>query len=93
MCALTLVGVVVLGYSPYARARSVFWRIGASLHRLLPIIELSEEFTYFFDTTKSKPGEPRKLFRWQMAFFAVFGLTGWILGLLLLGAMGVLTPK
>jgi hypothetical protein len=39
---LTVLGAVVLWFSPYARQRSTAWRLGASLHRLLPIIELSK---------------------------------------------------
>ena len=93
VCGLAVLGSVVLWFSPYARTRGVGWRLGASLHRLLPVIELSEEFNDFFDTSKRKPGEPRKLFGWQMTFFVVIGLVGWMLGLLLLAAMAGLASK
>jgi hypothetical protein len=33
---LTILGAIVLGWSPHARRRGVLWRLGASLHRLLP---------------------------------------------------------
>jgi hypothetical protein len=40
---LTVLGAMVLWFSPYARSRGVWWRLGASLHRLLPIVELNKE--------------------------------------------------
>jgi hypothetical protein len=39
------------------------------------------------------PGEPRKLYRWQIIFFAAVALAGWVMGFFLLAAMGGLTPK
>jgi len=47
----------VLRYSPYARSRGFVWRLGASLHRLLPIVELSNEFKDFFENSSSESGE------------------------------------
>ena len=46
---LTVLGAVVLWFSPRARAHGVLWVFGASLHRLLPIVELNKEFKDFFD--------------------------------------------
>ena len=69
------------------------WRFGASLHRLLPIVELNKEFKDFFDNTPPQAGEPRKLLRWQMVFFAGIALAGWVLSFFLLAAMGGLAPK
>jgi hypothetical protein len=89
---LTFLGAAVLWFSPYARQRSVAWRFGASLHRLLPIVELSKEFNDFFDNTK-EPDKPLKLNGWQMAFFSGIALAGWVLGFFLLAAMGGLTQK
>src|SRR6516165_2546092 len=57
---LTVLGVVVLRFSPYARKRNWLWQVGASLHRLLLVVELSKEFKDFFDNTE-EPGEPLKL--------------------------------
>ncbi len=89
---LTLLGAVLLSSSPYARTRSFGWRLGASLHRLLPVVELSKEFKDFFDN-EDEPGKPLKLRRWQVAFFACMALAGWVLGFFLLAAMGGLTQK
>jgi hypothetical protein len=89
---LTILGAAALWFSPYARQRSVAWRLGASLHRLLPIVELSKEFNDFFDNT-NEPDKPRKLDGWLIAFFAGIALAGWVLGFFLLAAMGGLTQK
>ena len=89
---LTAAGWAALWFSPYARDRTPGWRLGASLHRLLPIVELNKEFKDFFDNT-DEPGKPVKLHRWQMAFFSFMALAGWVLGFFLLAAMGVLTGK
>jgi hypothetical protein len=89
---LTILGAAVLWFSPYARQRSVAWRLGASLHRLLPIVELSKEFKDFFDNTH-EPDKPRKLDGWLVAFFSGIALAGWVLGFFLLAAMGGLTQK
>jgi hypothetical protein len=51
MVLLTILGAVVLCFSPYAQQRSWAWRLGASLHRLLPVVELSKEFEDFFGPT------------------------------------------
>jgi hypothetical protein len=82
----TGLGADVLWYSPNARAQGYLWRFGASLHRLLPIVELSKEFKNFFD-------EPSNLGRCERLYFAVHALTGWALGLFLLAAMGGLMQK
>jgi hypothetical protein len=89
---LTLLGTFLLRYSPYARKHNVFWRFGACLHRLLPVVELSKEFEDFFDN-KTEPGQPTKLHPWQMAFFSAIALAGYVLGFFLLAAMSGLTGK
>jgi hypothetical protein len=89
---LTILGAAVLWFSPYARERSLAWRLGASLHRLLPVVELSKEFKDFFDNTE-EPDKPRKLDGWLIAFFSGIALAGWVLGFFLLAAMGGLTQK
>lgn len=90
---LTILGAAVLSFfSPYARQRSPAWRLGASLHRLLPIVELNKEFKDFFDNTE-EPNKPRKLDGWLMAFFSGIALAGWVLTFFLLAAMGGLTQK
>jgi cytoskeletal protein CcmA (bactofilin family) len=93
---LTVLGAVVLRYSSYARRRGFVWRLGASLHRLLPIVELSNEFNDFFENSSSdsgESGERRNLNRFQVAYFVGQAIAGWILGFFLLAAMGTLTGK
>jgi hypothetical protein len=85
-----LLGVVVLHFSQTARAHSIVWRFGASLHRLLPIITLSKEFDDFFDNSD---GDCHNLNRFQVGYFAVHAIAGWVLGLILLAAMSGLTQK
>jgi hypothetical protein len=94
VAALTVAGAIVLWWSPYAQARGIFWRLGASLHRLLPVVELHKEFKDFFDNAPSPPGLPAtKLYRWQTIFFCAVALLGWALGLVLLAAIANLTPR
>jgi cytoskeletal protein CcmA (bactofilin family) len=90
---LTLLGAVILQFSPAARARGVLWRCGASLHRLLPVIELSKEFTDFFNNPPPQFDEVRNLSRAQQVYFAGHAILGWVLGFFLLAAMGGLTQK
>jgi bifunctional N-acetylglucosamine-1-phosphate-uridyltransferase/glucosamine-1-phosphate-acetyltransferase GlmU-like protein len=90
---LTVLGADVLWYSPNARRHRYPWRLGASLHRLLPVIELSKEFTDFFDNPPPKPGGQPNLSRFQLAYFAGHAIAGWVLGFFLLAAMGGITQK
>jgi hypothetical protein len=91
---LTVVGAAVLWYSPYARSRSVWWRLGASLHRLLPIVELNKEFKDFYENPPpAQANQPRNLNTFQVVFFSFIALAGWVLGFFLLAAMSGLTPK
>ncbi|HEY1257721.1 MAG TPA: hypothetical protein VGF34_00620 [Stellaceae bacterium] len=81
-----VVGVLVLFRARAARNRGVFWCIGASVDRLLPIIELNKEFgEFFYDPQRER------LQGWQLAFFSAYALWGWVLGLLLVAAMSGLT--
>jgi hypothetical protein len=91
--SLAVIGAVVLRFSPYARERGFIWRLGAALHRLLPVVELNKEFKDFFDNAPEPGNNKRKLLPWQMAFFSGMALTGWVLGFFLLAAMGGLAPK
>ena len=83
---LTVLGAWVLRHSPGARGRGLSWRLGASLHRMLPLVELNKEFKDFFD-------DPLSLNRLQVAFFSGLAIAGWVLGFFLLAAMGGLTQK
>jgi uncharacterized protein YjbI with pentapeptide repeats len=90
--ALIVLGTAVLWFSQNARRRGLAWRLGASLHRLLPAIELTKDFTDFFDNPATTPAyEPRNLNRFQVAFFVGFALVGWLLSFILIAAITGLT--
>jgi hypothetical protein len=91
---LTVLGAVILWWSPTARRHGPLWLLGASLHRLLPVVELNKEFQEFFDNpAPAHIYEPRNLNRFQMAFFSGLAIVGGILGGILLAALGGLMPK
>jgi hypothetical protein len=90
---LTVFVADILWYSPNARRQGYWWRVGASLHRLLPIIELSKEFTNFFDNAPPQFDEQPNLTRRQSAYFAVHAIAGWVLGFFLIAAMGGIIQK
>jgi small-conductance mechanosensitive channel len=64
------------------------WCLGASLSRLLPVIEINKEFTDFFNDPERK-----RLTGWQGFIFSVIGIVGWVLGLILLAAVSGLTQS
>jgi hypothetical protein len=91
---LTVVGGTVLWFSPTARKYGIAWRLGASLHRLLPVVELNKEFKDFFENpAPARIYERRNLSAFQAAFFAGIAITGWVLGIFLLAALGGLMSK
>jgi len=71
-----------------ARKHGPIWCFGASLGRLLPVIEINKEFTDFFDDPERK-----RLTAWQSLVFSVVGLFGWFLGAILIAAVSGLTQK
>ena len=73
---------------PAAQTRGRVWCLGASLARLLPVIEVNKEFTEFFNDPDRK-----RLTGWQSFVFSLVGLVGWVLGLILLAAISGLTQK
>jgi hypothetical protein len=83
---LTVIGVVLLKRSPGGKKHSVWWRIGASLTRLLPGVELNKEFSDFFNDPHRK-----RLHGWHLFVFSSFVVVGWVLGLFLVAAMSGLT--
>jgi hypothetical protein len=95
---LSILGALILLFSSNARPRwcspnatlGLLCLVGASLHRLLPIVKLSKEFEDFFDNPMENP---RNLARWQVIYFAMHAILGWFLGLILLAAMAGLTQK
>ena len=76
--------------SPEARKkpRGAFWCFGASLSRLLPVIEINKEFTDFFNDPERK-----NLKFWPSMLFSALGIIGWILGGVLLVAVSGLTQS
>lgn len=83
----TLLGIILLSWgAPGSQPRTIWWRLGASLTRLLPGIEINKEFSDFFNDPKR-----RRLRGWQIAIFSVLVLVGWVLGLFLVAALTGLT--
>jgi hypothetical protein len=64
----------------------LIWCFGASLARLLPVIEINKDFKEFFDNPTRAT-----LTGWQSFVFAAIGIVGWVLGLILLAAVSGLT--
>ncbi len=64
------------------------WCFGASLSRLLPVIEINKEFTEFFNDPERK-----RLTGWQSFFFSAIGIIGWLLGAILIAAVSGLTQS
>jgi hypothetical protein len=85
---LFLLGWTVLLVSNTARSKGLIWSAGASLDRLLPILELNPEFKDFFNDPDRK-----RLRGWQLIVFAVIGALGWLLSLFLVGALTGLTQS
>ena len=73
---------------PEAARRGRLWCCGATLNRLLPVIEINKEFTDFFND----PDRKRLTHRENFAF-SLIGIVGWVLGLILIAAVSGLTPK
>ncbi len=65
-----------------------FWCFGASLARLLPVIEINKEFSAFFDDPERK-----RLTGWQSFVFSVIGIVGFVLGVILIAAVSGLTQS
>jgi hypothetical protein len=64
------------------------WCFGASLARLLPVIEINKEFTDFFDDPERK-----RLTGWQSFVFSAMGIVGWLLAAILAVAVSGLTQS
>lgn len=89
-----VVGIAFLG-ALYLRTRvkgvrdgqhGFSWCFGASLARLLPVIQINKEFTDFFDDPERK-----RLTGWQSFIFSAMGMVGFVLGAILLAAVSGLT--
>jgi hypothetical protein len=90
---LTLFGAFILRLSPQARPRNLLWRLGASLHRLLPVIELSKEFTNLFDSLPEQEFKRPFYKSLVQIYFAGHAIAGYVLSFILIAAMGGLTQK
>lgn len=66
----------------------LFWCFGASLARLLPVIEINKEFTEFFNDPKRE-----RLTGKQSFAFNIIGMVGWVLGAILIAALSGLTQS
>lgn len=87
----SLAGAALLWWTvPAARTehRGKLWCFGASLARLLPVIEINKEFTEFFNDP-----ERTRLSWWQSIVFAAIGVVGWVLGAVLVAAVSGLTQS
>jgi hypothetical protein len=73
---------------PQAKLHGRIWCFGASLNRLLPIIEINKEFSDFFNDPERK-----RLTSWQSFVFSAIGIVGWVLGAILVAAVSGLTQK
>jgi hypothetical protein len=88
---LWLIGAAFLWWTvPAARTkhRGKLWCGGASLARLLPVIEINKEFTEFFNDP-----ERDRLNWWQSILFAALGIVGFVLGAILIAAASGLTQS
>ncbi len=56
------------------RQKSWLWCFGASLHMVLPLITISQEFSDFFNDPKRE-----RLHAWQHVVFGVLAVGGWVL--------------
>jgi uncharacterized protein YjbI with pentapeptide repeats len=85
----SLAGAALLWMTaPAAKQHGLIWCFGASLARLLPVIEINKEFTAFFDDPERK-----RLTGWQSFIFSVIGMVGFVLGAILLAAVSGLTQS
>jgi hypothetical protein len=93
--ALALIGTAILCFAPGVRGvwpsrtatsrgprqKSLLWCFGASLHQVLPLVTISQEFNEFFNDPKRE-----RLYSWQHVAFGVLALCGWALGLFVVAA-------
>jgi len=84
----TLGAVYLWSAVPTAQEKGRAWCFGASLSRLLPVIEINQEFTDFFNDPKRE-----RLTGFQSAVFSVIGMLGWLLGAILVAAIAGLTQE
>jgi uncharacterized protein YjbI with pentapeptide repeats len=81
-------GLYLWARVPAARQHGPIWCYGASLSRLLPIIEINREFTDFFNDPERK-----RLTGRDSLIFSIIAMVGWLLGAILIAAVSGLVPK
>ena len=87
MLGFSLAGAALLWMTvPAANQHGLIWCFGASLARLLPVIEINKEFTEFFNDPKRE-----HLNGLQNILFSALGIVGWVLGAVLAVAVSGLT--
>jgi hypothetical protein len=87
VAVFTGIGATVLWCkSAEAKMKGRWWCLGASLDHLLPIVELNKEFADFFDGSKHE-----RLSGWQLAYFAVHALIGYVLASFVVAGLAGLT--
>ncbi len=85
----SLAGAALLWMTvPAAKQHGPIWCFGASLARLLPVIEINKEFTDFFSDPKRE-----RLTGWQSFIFSAMGMIGFVLGAILIAAVSGLTQS
>jgi hypothetical protein len=92
---ISLVGAALLWWNvPEARTwdkgplKGALWCFGASLSRLLPVIEINKDFSEFFNDSGRK-----RLNWWQSVLFSGLAIVGWLLGAILIVAVSGLTQS
>lgn len=86
---ISIGGAIYLWWSvPAAHAKGPTWCFGASLNRLLPVIEINKEFSDFFNDPERK-----RLTGTQSFVFSAIGLVGWLMGAILIAAVSGLTQN
>ncbi len=92
---LAITGTVILCFAPGVRGvmpsrlatnrgprqKSLLWCFGASLHQVLPLVSINQEFGDFFNDPKRERLSP-----WQHVAFGFLALCGWALGLFVVAA-------
>jgi len=78
---LTTAGALILYLSVRdAQDRDFRWCWAASLDHLLPIVTLNKNFEEFFGDPHANDLDKRRFKGWQLAYFAVHALFGFVLG-------------
>jgi hypothetical protein len=91
IAAVSIVGAVYLWFCSKGvrdAGHGRIWCWGASLARLLPVIEINKEFSDFFNDASRE-----RLTGFQMAVFSFISILGWFLAAILVAAVSGITGK